>query len=115
MGWARNSCRDMVFVDERFVAKAVMCKGLRLDPGGKSGRNAEASQVARELHRLQTVEHNTAKVGMKDPDADFKLSRWRHLSKMWASELLLDARPQDEDSRHFKVMWMVFVAVSLLA
>lgn len=135
--WARKSSLRLVFLGEHSMAKWVLRLGLRLEP--RSMEDAEEREVppaereclscppeappgaARRRHareevlRLQAAEAASQEVGAVDPHAGFELSNWRHVSEMWASQLILDPELDDEESRRFRRMWRVFCLASLAA
>eukprot|EP00421_Protoceratium_reticulatum_P032676 CAMPEP_0168463620 /NCGR_PEP_ID=MMETSP0228-20121227/55152_1 /TAXON_ID=133427 /ORGANISM="Protoceratium reticulatum, Strain CCCM 535 (=CCMP 1889)" /LENGTH=377 /DNA_ID=CAMNT_0008479087 /DNA_START=91 /DNA_END=1221 /DNA_ORIENTATION=+ len=93
--WARKSSLGMVFVEEHVIADAVLQGGLRFRADG---------EAEKELARRQ-----------REGGGGFELSRWRHVSRMWAGHLLLDPGLSDDSSRDFWRMWLVFSAASLAA
>jgi len=132
--WARQSSVKMVFVEECFVAKSVLRKGVRLEPRQledaeecddgpaalEAPQAASPSPVRRkhvrgEVVRLRNEEDVAQEAGAHDPNADFELSNWRHVSEMWASQLLLDPELDDMESLRFRRMWRVFCLASLAA
>mmetsp|Transcript_121048 Transcript_121048/g.337812 ORF Transcript_121048/g.337812 Transcript_121048/m.337812 type:complete len:421 (+) Transcript_121048:82-1344(+) len=118
--WARRASAGLVFVHERSLAKAVLRQGLRLEPRAEEAAEAlrpvpAERHAAEELQRLGAAEAAAEEAGEEDLHADFELSRWRHVSAMWASQLLLDSGLQDDQSRHFCWMWLVFCATSAAA
>jgi len=115
--WARASSAKMVCADERLVAKAVMLEGLQLELPGASAAGEEVSvgpgHFAREIMKRQAKEKAAVEAGTEDKVGDFQLSRWRHISKMWTAQLLLDPQLQGPEHRRFRLMMALFSVVSL--
>mmetsp|Transcript_51830 Transcript_51830/g.160768 ORF Transcript_51830/g.160768 Transcript_51830/m.160768 type:complete len:433 (-) Transcript_51830:58-1356(-) len=121
--WARQSSLKLVLAEETFLAKAVLHKGLRLEK--RCDEDADEPEPREEPSQARTLGHRrvrtevlrlqAAETEAVDPHASFKLSNWRHVSEMWASQLLLDPNLDDGESVRFRRMWCVFCLASLAA